>query len=154
MGMVYQTVVICRPDIDTSKPLKFKQLCSLQSQLNGYRSYCKDVGNRQLAYDIKGYNTGIYYEIIWAGIPKNVETLEQFLRADPDVLKFVTVTVCDIKDYREDVLSPITIIESEKPYIKEKIDRILKGETISDEDIKIEYEYIDFNELIYLLDEE
>ena len=154
MGMVYQTVIICRPNIDTSKLIKFRQLCGLWSQLNGCRSNYKDMGNRQLAYDIKGYRTGIYYEITWAGIPNNVKVLEQFLRADPDVLKFLIVKVDDIEDCEKDTLSPITIIESEKPYIKEKIDRILKGETISDKDIEIEYEYIDFNELTYLLDEE
>ncbi len=54
-----------------------------------------DWGKRKLAYEIRKFQKGHYFQLNFLGDGKFIAEMERLLRIDPDVLRFLTVLVSD-----------------------------------------------------------
>lgn len=103
---IYETVIICKPDIDGTTKSKY---IDLFTHITGKKRGIKyeDMGIKKLAYKIKDtYDEGYYLIFTWKGTPENVTEVERQIRIDDDVIKFMTVRFDEEslmeKDYNDD----------------------------------------------------
>jgi small subunit ribosomal protein S6 len=86
----YEIVMIFVPDIAEDKfNEKLSKIKNLIKSANGEIIKEENWGNRQLAYEIKKFNQGIYY-FIFCSVEKStfVEELKELLLKDENILRY------------------------------------------------------------------
>jgi small subunit ribosomal protein S6 len=63
----------------------------LVGQMDGFRVFTEDWGERKLAYDIKKRSRGYYVRFDYCGLSPLVNEIERFFRIDDRALKYMTV---------------------------------------------------------------
>ncbi len=92
----YETTFIVQPEISEEGGATL--LSKLDGILDGggaTRLMCEDHGKRKLAYEIKKFQKGHYYTLMFLDEGKVVPDLERTLRLEESVLRFLTVQVTD-----------------------------------------------------------
>ena len=69
------------------KYFKEVKIFKRKNDVNGY------LGNKRLAYEIRGEKTGYYYITYFEGAGQNVLEIERNLRINENVIKFMTIRV-------------------------------------------------------------
>jgi small subunit ribosomal protein S6 len=95
----YETVFIADPDIspDLQRNL-FEKTRSLISDNAGELIDFDEWGNKRLAYEIRKKQRGHYVRLDYCGAGNTVSTLENALRLDERILKFMTVLLAKEAD--------------------------------------------------------
>ena len=88
----YEMMVCFRPDLEEeSVGALSSRLGALVADRGGEVSKESSMGRRRLAYPIRRYHEGFYQVVSFAMPPANVETLENQLRLDEDVLRHIVI---------------------------------------------------------------
>lgn len=92
---IYETVVIFNTTEKDKEKVIEKEVDKMTKQLQTY-SLTKKVntdyiGEKKLAYEVRGYTTGFYAIFNWQGTSDNMIELDRLLRANDTVIKFITV---------------------------------------------------------------
>ncbi len=99
----YETLYVVRPDIKEDELGKIQQkldeaLAANESEVIRSEKWAQ----RDLAYEIQDHTKGIYYIIVFSGLPGVVAELEKHLRFyNTDVLRFMTVVISENAAKRE-----------------------------------------------------
>ena len=85
----YETVIIVDPKIQYIGDIKEKIL-KIIGDLNV--EYFEDLGNKKLAYEIKGRKEGHYIRIeYYTKENEIIENLEKYFKINTDILKYITI---------------------------------------------------------------
>lgn len=85
----YETVIIVDPKIQYIGDIKEKIL-KIIGDLNV--EYFEDLGNKKLAYEIKGRKEGHYIRIeYYTRNNEIIENLERYFKINTDILKYITI---------------------------------------------------------------
>lgn len=88
----YETTFIVQPEIsEEGSQAILSRLDGILERTGDVRLYCDDLGKRKLAYEIRKFHKGHYYTLAYLGQGKAVPELEQSLRHDESVLRFLTI---------------------------------------------------------------
>ena len=88
----YETFVIMDPDLSQDQRNQVVQRVEeLVGQMDGFRVFTEDWGERKLAYDIKKRSRGYYVRFDYCGLSPLVNEIERFFRIDDRALKYMTV---------------------------------------------------------------
>jgi small subunit ribosomal protein S6 len=88
----YETTFIVQPEIsEEGGQAILSRLDGILERTGDVRLYCDDLGKRKLAYEIRKFHKGHYYTLAYLGEGKAVPELEQSLRHDESVLRFLTI---------------------------------------------------------------
>lgn len=104
---IYETIVIYTMKRKDTRTLKenideMKEALDLSTSRYDKKITLDELGEKKLAYEIKGEKTGYYVVFTWAGNEEDVATAERLLRMNDNVLKFITVkTDKDAEDLEE-----------------------------------------------------
>lgn len=87
---IYKTVVILR-NKRCYKPFIDYFTKQLQYYSTEKKVEVTMLGEKKLAYEIKGHTTGWYVTFAYEATPDNMAEVERLLRTNDDVLKFITI---------------------------------------------------------------
>ena len=88
----YETFVIIDPDLSQEhRDQVIQRVEELITQMDGFRVFTDDWGERKLAYDIKKRSRGYYVRFDYCGLSPLVNEIERFFRIDDRALKYMTV---------------------------------------------------------------
>ena len=88
----YETTIIVQPEIsEEGTQAIFSRLDGLLESGGATRLMCEDWGKRKLAYEIKKFQKGHYYTLMYLDDGKVVADIERALRLDESVLRFLTI---------------------------------------------------------------
>jgi len=95
----FETIIIfsMKPDLETVHKAIEKFHKIIQSYSNVKKVKIDDMGEKKLAYELKGNKTGYYVVFYYQADPTNITGLERRLRIDDNVLKFMTVKINDLE---------------------------------------------------------
>ena len=100
MKNIYETVAIfttnTEEEIIKAEIKKFNDI--IQSYSTKKKVKLDDLGEKKLAYEIKGNKSGYYALFYWEGTNKNVIDLERQLRIDDYVIKFMTIKTNEMEN--------------------------------------------------------
>ena len=100
MKNIYETVAIfttnTEEEIIKAEIKKFNDI--IQSYSTKKKVKLDDLGEKKLAYEIKGNKSGYYALFYWEGTNENVIDLERQLRIDDHVIKFMTIKMSETED--------------------------------------------------------
>lgn len=86
---VYDTVIIFKPDFEDRAKV---ELLKVYKDVAGTEKIkLEDQGIKKLAYEIKSYKYGYYVILHYAATPVQINILENLLRVNEDVIKFLTL---------------------------------------------------------------
>ncbi len=96
----YEFIYIIQPDAMPEREQEIhNRVDGIISQAAGTHLLRDDWGKRKLAYEIRKFQKGHYFQLNLLGDGSFVPELERMLRLDPDVLRFLTVLVDpEVKD--------------------------------------------------------
>jgi len=96
----YEFIYIIQPDAMPEREQEIHdRVDGVISQAAGTHLLRDDWGKRKLAYEIRKFQKGHYFQVNLLGNGSFVPELERMLRLDPDVLRFLTVLVDpEVKD--------------------------------------------------------
>lgn len=110
----YESIIIFNPEN------KSRIKCSIDIIKNKIQSYSNKLvqlddtmGEKELAYEVKGHKTGYYVIFRYRAEPDNIPDLESSLRVNSDILKFLTMSLNDPSIIFQDYLNPSA---SEQPH--------------------------------------
>lgn len=85
---IYETIIILNVNTNIKNfeaiKTKIKEIC-------GTLQIFEELGIKKLAYEIKGNKEGFYIRFEWEGNEKNVASLEDFMKSNNNIMKFITV---------------------------------------------------------------
>jgi len=88
----YETTFIVQPEIsDEGGQVILSKLDGVLSAGGATRLMCEDHGKRKLSYEVRKFNKGHYYTLMFLDQGKVVADLERTLRLDESVLRFLTI---------------------------------------------------------------
>ena len=95
----YEAVAIINPDLVSENIIK-ENIQNLAVHIQSYSTRKKvqveDLGEKQLAYELKGHKTGYYALFRFeASEHKYIEDLESYLRSKKYILKFIVVNITE-----------------------------------------------------------
>lgn len=97
--MYYETVFIVNPDVSQENAQKLTDDLVSRVEKSGGRIVKREYwGNRPLAYPIAKRKRGHYFLLLIDGEAKAIQTLEQALRLDEHVMRFLTVKVNEVDE--------------------------------------------------------
>jgi len=97
--MYYETVFIINPDVSQENAQKLTDELVSRTEKAGGRIVKREYwGSRPLAYPIAKRKRGHYHLLLIDGEAKAIQTLEQALRLDERVLRFMTVKVDEVDE--------------------------------------------------------
>lgn len=106
---IYESVVIFTPNEKIAKEEIKKYTDLIQSYSKKKRVKVKNMGKKQLAYEIKTNKAGWYGVFTFQATPEDIVDLERHFRIDDNVVKFITVKHNDDEyDFPEDCLEDYT----------------------------------------------
>jgi small subunit ribosomal protein S6 len=92
----YETTFIVQPEIsDEGAKDILSRLDEILARQGAIRLLLDDMGKRKLAYDIRKFQKGHYYQLSYLDGGKVVPEIERALRLDDSVLRFLTVQAND-----------------------------------------------------------
>lgn len=88
----YETTFIVQPEIsDEGGQVILSKLDGVLTTGGATRLMCEDHGKRKLAYEVRKFNKGHYYTLMFLDEGKVVADLERVLRLEESVLRFLTI---------------------------------------------------------------
>ena len=92
----YELTIIIQPEIseEGSKAI-LERIDDIMADGTATRLLCDDLGKRKLAYEIKKFHKGHYYQLSFLDEGQCVPGMERTLRLEESVLRFLTVKVTD-----------------------------------------------------------
>jgi small subunit ribosomal protein S6 len=88
----YETTFIVQPEIsDEGGQVILSKLDGVLENAGATRLMCEDHGKRKLAYEVRKFNKGHYYTLMFLDEGKVVADLERALRLEESVLRFLTI---------------------------------------------------------------
>lgn len=88
----YETTFIVQPEIsDEGGQAILSKLDGVLESGGATRLMCEDHGKRKLAYEVRKFNKGHYYTLMFLDEGKVVADLERALRLEESVLRFLTI---------------------------------------------------------------
>jgi len=113
----YETIFIVNPDVSQENTESITDNFVERIEKAGGRIVKREYwGSRQLAYSIGKRKRGHYVLLVTDGEPKAIETLEQAIRLDERIMRFLTTRLDEISDEPSPLLrrKPVAAKE-EKP---------------------------------------
>lgn len=91
----HETVIILKPDLTEDEKNTIIQ--SIKDKVNEKGAVEKEINReeRQLAYQIKGYNRGYYIDFQFYMQTSLVKEIEIFLRSNQNVIKYIIMGVVE-----------------------------------------------------------
>lgn len=90
----HELIYILQPDLSEERQKEIHdRVDGALSAGQGILLWRDDWGKRKLAYEIRKYQKGHYFQLNFLGDGKFVAEIERLLRLDADVLRFLTVLV-------------------------------------------------------------
>ena len=120
MMNVYKTIIILNANMSTEETEEeIKKYTDMMQDWNKTKKVkTENMGEKKLAYDIRGHKTGYYCLFTYQCHPEHITELEKQLRIDDNVLKFMTIRLdgetIELEDYDPDENSK-SEQEDEKP---------------------------------------
>lgn len=96
----YEFVYVIQPDATPEREAEIHQrIDSVVSDQKGRLLLRDDWGKRRLAYEIKKFQKGHYFQVNFLGSGKEIGEIERLMRIDSDVLRYLSVLADDdVKD--------------------------------------------------------
>lgn len=93
---LYELMLVYQPDLlETAKDKKLRDFEKFLEENGGKIKMKDDWGKRKLAYRIGKHDTGIYIVLNLVLPPSFIKELDEHLRIDKDVVRFLLVAVTD-----------------------------------------------------------
>ncbi|NOR73209.1 MAG: 30S ribosomal protein S6 [Mariprofundaceae bacterium] len=97
--MYYETIFIVNPDVSQENTESITDNFVERVEKAGGRIVKREYwGSRPLAYSITKRKRGHYVMLVTDGEPKAVETLEQAIRLDERIMRFLTTRLTELSD--------------------------------------------------------
>ncbi len=111
----YETLFIVRATLTDDEPIRIiDKVKEVIPKFGGEVVASENWGRRKLNYEIKKEKKGIYVMLHFKGEGATVRELEQCLRLDEMVLKFLTVVIA------QDNLGKTAPIKEDKPFARDR----------------------------------
>jgi len=92
----YEFVYVIQPDATAEREAEIHQrIDQVVSDHEGRLLLRDDWGKRRLAYEIKKFQKGHYFQVNFLGLGKEVAEIERLMRIDADVLRYMSVQAND-----------------------------------------------------------
>lgn len=92
MARAYETTFILKPEMEEeARKSLLERIKSIITDNNGEITEVDEWGNRKLAYEIKGFNSGYYTVINFTGETRTVNELERNFKIIDDVIRYLIV---------------------------------------------------------------
>jgi len=92
----YEFVYVIQPDASVEREAEIHgRIDQVITDHKGRLLLRDDWGKRRLAYEIKKFQKGHYFQINYLGLGKEVAEIERLMRIDADVLRYLTVQAND-----------------------------------------------------------
>ena len=85
----FESVIILIPDI--TKEQKQEVITNCKNLMDNENTQVKEIGTRQLAYEISGNKKGLYIQFNYKQAKSNIDKIENYFRKDDKILKFITI---------------------------------------------------------------
>ena len=89
----YESVIIVSPEVDEAGLKAIEEKYTGLINKTGKVEAVKDLGKKQLAYDIKKFKEATYVEFDFEAEPQTIAELERNYRIADEIIKFITVKV-------------------------------------------------------------
>lgn len=97
--MYYETIFIVNPDVSQENTESITNNFVERIEKAGGRIVKREYwGSRQLAYSIAKRKRGHYVLLVTDGEPKAIEALEQAIRLDERIMRFLTTRLTELSD--------------------------------------------------------
>ena len=87
----YESVIIVSPEVDEAGLKSIEEKYTGLINKTGKVEAVKNLGKKQLAYDIKKFNEATYMQFNFDAEPQTIAELERNYRISDEVIKFITV---------------------------------------------------------------
>lgn len=87
----YETIFLVKNDILEAQRQDILSKVANYIKQNGKIAEIKELGEKNLAYDIQKYKKAYFYVITFEMEEKNINKLEKIYRHTDEILKFITV---------------------------------------------------------------
>jgi small subunit ribosomal protein S6 len=96
----YEFVYVIQPDATVEREAEIHQrIDQVVSDHKGRLLLRDDWGKRRLAYEIRKFQKGHYFQVNFLGLGKEVGEIERLMRIDADILRYLSVLANDdVKD--------------------------------------------------------
>ena len=96
----YEFVYVIQPDATAEREAEIHQrIDQVVSDNKGRLLLRDDWGKRRLAYEIRKFQKGHYFQVNFLGMGKEVAEIERLMRIDADILRYLSVQANDdVKD--------------------------------------------------------
>lgn len=91
----YESIIIVNPEVDEAGLKGLEEKFTGLINENGKVEEVKNLGKKQLAYDIKKFKEATYVQFDFEAKPELIAELERVYRITDDILKFITVKTND-----------------------------------------------------------
>jgi small subunit ribosomal protein S6 len=92
----YEFVYVVQPDATPEREAEIhSRIDQVVADHNGRLLLRDDWGKRRLAYEIKKFQKGHYFQVNFLGLGKEIVEIERLMRIDADVLRYLTVQAND-----------------------------------------------------------
>jgi small subunit ribosomal protein S6 len=92
----YEFVYVIQPDATPEREAEIHQrIDQVVADHDGRLLLRDDWGKRRLAYEIKKFQKGHYFQVNFLGLGKEIAEIERLMRIDADVLRYLTVQAND-----------------------------------------------------------
>ena len=92
----YEFVYVIQPDATPEREAEIHQrIDQVVADHSGRLLLRDDWGKRRLAYEIKKFQKGHYFQVNFLGLGKEIAEIERLMRIDADVLRYLTVQADD-----------------------------------------------------------
>ncbi len=87
----YESVIIVSPEVDEAGLKALEEKFTGLINENGKVEEVKNLGKKQLAYEIKKFKEATYVEFDFEANPELISEIERIYRITDDIIKFITV---------------------------------------------------------------
>ncbi len=88
----YEFVYVIQPDATPEREAEIHQrIDQVVADQNGRFLLRDDWGKRRLAYEIKKFQKGHYFQVNFLGVGKEIAEIERLMRIDADILRYLSV---------------------------------------------------------------
>lgn len=95
----YETIIIINPNVEAESVEKITNgVQNLIAENGGEVAKVDSWGKRRLAYEVKGYNDGIYILINFIADPQFVQILARNCELNEQIIKYMTVRAEDLPE--------------------------------------------------------
>ncbi len=92
----YEFVYVIQPDATPEREAEIHQrIDQVIADHSGRLLLRDDWGKRRLAYEIKKFQKGHYFQVNFLGQGKEISEIERLMRIDADVLRYLTIQADD-----------------------------------------------------------